>query len=99
MKRTSTILKMIKENRESEWYPSTGLCTIINHLYGNGKITEGEYLKTRGTLRRFKPRDNPDFYMGHWFPEDGVERGKFLDKLIKKYSARRKRASKKIFLR
>ena len=94
---------MVKGDRKSFWCPSTGLCTILTHLYAGHQITYKEYLKAKGTLKRYKPKGNPSFYMGHWFPRDGKERGEFLDMLIKKYSYKAKRKNrkneKKIFLR
>jgi hypothetical protein len=89
-KRTEVeLLKLLRDVREGivgkfqhKVYKSVGLCSLVKWTYEDEMITFNEYEEIIMILKKHRPRGA---CVGtHWFPYDGVKRGEFLDKLIKK---------------
>ena len=87
MRNISTLLKILK--RERKGFPSDyGLCSINVYCEASKWITLPEYEKIKSILIKTKPKNAKIDY--HWFDSDGIERTKFLNKLIKKYERKTK---------
>lgn len=84
MKSDLKLLEIVKTNRRRIGVASVGLCSITRWCKRDGQFTSIEYKRMMKILKSHKPKgvSNGD----HWFPWDGVERGKFLNMLIEKYS-------------
>jgi hypothetical protein len=83
MKSNLELLKILKSCRR-KFDPSIGLCSIAHFCKMSisvNNITPKEYKKIMKLLKAHRPNMSI-----HWFDGDGIERGKFLNKLIKKYS-------------
>ena len=86
MKKIKSNLELLKKLKlyRNKFDPSIGLCSIVKWCKEEGTITSEEYKKIMKLLKVNKPKEI--YSAEYWFHFDGIERGKFLNKLIKKYN-------------
>ena len=82
MKSNLELLKIIRACRRKMNVPSVGLCSIAKWCKEEGMTTPKEHKRIMRLLKSHKPIGVPA--SEHWFHYNGIERGKFLNKLITK---------------